>query len=88
MWKKLFLAALITTLLVVTGVRASRASGGIPTGVSPEMWHPLSDRIGIAIRAERGLGRDQQIVGTLMVREGDRWRPISLTGAPGVVPAR
>jgi hypothetical protein len=36
-----------------------------------------------------GPGYQGSLVGTLMVRDGDRWRPIELVpGAPGAVPAR
>jgi hypothetical protein len=89
--KKILLAVLFTALLTTAALVTSRAASlpGVPLGVAPEMWHPISDRLGIAIRDEKDLTGRSELYGTFMVRDGAEWRGVYLAaGPPGVVPAR
>jgi hypothetical protein len=87
--RRLLVVGLVLMVVTLVGVGLSQGETSPPPGVAPEMWRPLSDGVGIAIRPGQAQGRQGPIVGTLMVREGDHWRPVDLvSGAPGLVPAR
>jgi hypothetical protein len=95
--RKLAAAALfVAALASVAALAQSKEREVPPPGVAPEMWHPLSDRLGIALHVERapgnrGSGEGDAITGTLMVRENGSWRPVRLSGPPAppaFVPAR
>ena len=59
---------------VVTG---GASAADLPSGVDPALWHPLTDRLGLALRREPGLARQVEFVGTLMVKIGEAWHPRS-----------
>jgi hypothetical protein len=86
---KIVMIGLVLLILVVAGVRTLSAAPDIPPGVRPEMWRSLSADVGIAIQSDRTPGYQGPVFGTLMVREGNRWRAVELVpGAPGAVPAQ
>jgi hypothetical protein len=88
--KKILLPVLVAAILATAALVTSRASSGpsAPPGVAPEMWNPISDRLGIAIRGQSFGGRTE-LYGTFMVREGGQWRAVNIApGQPGIVPAR
>ena len=86
---KLIVAGLVLLVATFVGVRISQGSTSSPPGVAPEMWRPLAEGAGITIRPGQVAGHQDAIVGTLMIREGNRWRPVDLVpGVPGLVPAR
>lgn len=85
--KQLLILGSILLVLVVVGV-SSAAQSSMPPGVKAENWRSISSEVGIAIQ-DMGPGYRGQMVGTLMVREGDHWRSMELLpGSPGAVPAR
>jgi hypothetical protein len=86
--RQLLIASLILIVVAVAVVQTSAAAPNLPPGVKAENWHSISSDVGIAIQ-DMGSGYQGPIVGTLMVRHGDRWRSIELVpGTPGAVPAR
>ena len=86
--KQLLVLGSILLVLVVVAVHSSAAQSTTPPGVKPENWRSISSDVGIAIQ-DMGPGYQGTLVGTLMIRQGDRWRSIELVpGAPGAVPAR
>ena len=87
--RRLLVAGLVVLLFAVVAVRVSQGSTSLPPGVTPEMWRPLSESAGIVIRPDQRASQSDVIVGTLMVREGNRWRTVELVpGTAGLVPAR
>jgi hypothetical protein len=87
--RRLLVAGLIVMLFAVFAVRVSQGSTSLPPGVTAEMWRPLSENAGIVIQPYQRGGQSDVIVGTLMVREGNRWRTVELVpGTAGLVPAR
>jgi hypothetical protein len=88
MTRKRLLIGLMLVVVTIVAVHSSAAAPSAPPGVKPENWRAISGDVGIAIQ-DMGPGYQGSLVGTLMVRDGDRWRPIELVpGAPGAVPAR
>ena len=86
--KQLLIASLVLVVVALVIVHNSSAAPSSPPGVKPENWHAISADVGIAIQ-DMGPGYQGSLVGTLMVRDGDRWRSIELVpGTPGAVPAR
>ena len=86
---RLLVASVVVLVSVLIGARFSKSLTSVPPGVAPELWRPLSDGVGIAIRPGQAKGHPGAIVGTLMIREGDHWRAVDLVpGGPGLVPAR
>ena len=87
--RRLLVTGLVVLLFAVVAVRVSQGSTSLPPGVTPEMWRPLSENAGIVIRPDQRASQSDVIVGTLMVREGNRWRTVELVpGTAGLVPAR
>jgi hypothetical protein len=89
-------AMVASTLLLIGAIAVAGPSPeqNIPPGVSPEMWHPLSANLGIAIQVQRPptrpgtFGTPDSISGALMVRQGDKWRVVNLSPGPsGLVPS-
>jgi hypothetical protein len=79
---------LILVVVAVVGAQVLAAGPDMPPGVKPENWRSISSDVGIAIQ-DMSPGYQGPMVGTLMVRHGDRWRSIELVpGTPGAVPAR
>jgi hypothetical protein len=86
--KQLLTLGSIVLVLVLVGVHSSGAQSSMPPGVKSENWRSISPEVGIAIQ-DMGPGYQGTMVGTLMVRQGNRWRSIELVpGSPGAVPAR
>ncbi|MGH9443865.1 MAG: hypothetical protein ACRD16_16490 [Thermoanaerobaculia bacterium] len=85
----ILLAVFFVAILTTAAVMRSRALSlpQVPPGVQPEMWHPISGRLGIAIRGEN-FGARSELFGTFMVREGTEWRRVILSPGPGMVQAR
>ena len=84
--RQLLTLGLVLLLLVVVGVHISAAQSAMPPGVKSENWRSISSDVGIAIQPTTR-GYDGPLVGTLMVRDGDRWRSIELI-TWGAVPVR
>ena len=86
---RIVFAALLVLVSAVALVRSRAASPpSAPPGVSPEMWHPISDRLGIVIREESTSGHSEAW-GVIMMRDGSLWRRVNLeTESPGVMHAR
>jgi hypothetical protein len=86
--RQLLTAGLMLVVVALVVVHSSAAAPSVPPGVKPENWRAISADVGIAIQDIRP-GYQGSLVGTLMVRDGDRWRSIELVpGSPGAVPAR
>jgi hypothetical protein len=86
---RLLVVGSILFVLIAVGVRSSAATPNVPPGVKPENWRSISSDVGIAIHSDKGSGYQGPIVGTLMIRDGERWRSVELVpGSPGAVPAR
>src|SRR5262245_30317080 len=82
-------------LLVMIGLLLGGAAGGgspssdVPPGIDPSEWHPLTDRLGLAVRHERGVAGQPEAVGTLMLKEGNNWIPVHLEPpSPRLKPAQ
>lgn len=87
--KRLSLSVLAVLLIAaVAAAPTTPAPASAPPGVNPQMWHPLSERLGIALRVEKGFGNAGSVLGTLWYRDGDRWRPVSWSSEPALAPAR
>lgn len=86
--RKLLWIALVVLIVAVVSVKVSRGLPTIPPGIEAQNWRPLADDVGIALQARRGTARQGPIIGTLMVRDGDRWRNVDLIGAPYAAPAQ
>jgi hypothetical protein len=86
---KLIVIGLLVLIVAVVGVRISKALPTTPPGVAAQNWRPLTEDVGIALQADRGPAQQGPMIGTLMVRDGDRWRTVELMpGAPRAVPAQ
>ena len=87
--RQFLVIALALLTVAVVGVHISSAVPNAPPGVKAENWRSISADMGIAIHTNMGPTYQGPMVGTLMVRDGDRWRPVELVpGSPGAVPAR
>ncbi|MDQ3831719.1 MAG: hypothetical protein M3361_20975 [Candidatus Tectomicrobia bacterium] len=76
-------AVSLVLLALVAWFVAGRASAAdVPAGVDTALWHPLTDRLGLALTSERGMTGQTEFVGTLMVKVGGAWHPVHLE-APG-----
>jgi hypothetical protein len=82
-------------LLVMIGLWLGGAAGGgsassdVPPGIDPSRWHPLTDRLGLAVRQERGGTAQPEVVGTLMLKEGNNWITVHLEPpSPRMIPAQ
>jgi hypothetical protein len=82
-------------LLVMIGLLLGGAAGGgsassdVPPGIDPSGWHPLTDRLGLAVRQERGVAGQPEVVGTLMLKEGNHWITVHLEPpSPRLKPAQ
>lgn len=85
------LAAAALAALTLAG--SSLARGPVfsapPPGVSADEWHPISETLGLAVRYERDARGQRELVGTLMVREANRWQKVDVAPNPvGMMPAR
>jgi hypothetical protein len=84
--RQLLIASSVLVILITVMVRISTAAPAFPPGVKQENWRSISSEVGIAIQRMKP-GYDGPMVGTLMIRDGNRWRAIELV-TWGVVPAR
>ena len=80
-------------LIVVTAAGLSGSSGSVfsapPAGVTADEWHPISETLGLAVRHERNVHGQRELVGTLMIKEGNGWQSVNVSPNPvGMVPAR
>ena len=84
MKRKLLISALIVAVSgVFAGIATSHLSANEgPPGVDSRLWYPVTERLGLAVRIEPGLAGRTEYVGTLMVKDGEAWRPVHLEG-PG-----
>lgn len=83
--KVILTAVVVGVVLLSLGawfVTSGASAGGIPPGVDPALWHPITDRLGLALRQERSMGRQMEFVGTLMLKSENAWQPVHLE-APG-----
>jgi hypothetical protein len=86
--RQLLILSLVLVVVAFVAVHNSAAAPSAPPAVKPENWRAISADVGIAIH-DMGPGYQGSLVGTLMIRDGERWRSIELVpGAPGAVPAR
>jgi hypothetical protein len=85
--RQLLVLGSVLLVLIAVGVQSSGAQSGMPPGVKSENWRSISSDVGIAIQ-DMGPGYQGPMVGTLMIRQNDRWRSIELVPSPGAVPAR
>jgi hypothetical protein len=84
---KWIVIGLVVFVVALVGVKMSKALPTVPPGIAAQNWRPLTDNVGIALQASRGLGRQDPMIGTLMIRDGDHWRAVELMpGAPRAVP--
>ena len=87
--KRLPLSVFAGVLIVtVAAAPTTPAPATVPPGVNPQMWQPLSERLGVALRIERGFGKAGSVLGTLWYRDGEGWRPVSWSSAPSLAPAK
>jgi len=76
-------------LLLGGAAGSGSASSDVPPGIDPSRRHPLTDRLGLAVRQERGVSGQPEVVGTLMLKEGNNWIPVHLEPpAPRLKPAQ
>jgi hypothetical protein len=54
------------------------SAADVPAGVDPARWHPITDRLGLALTHERGMTGQTELVGTLMLKIGAAWHPVYL----------
>ncbi len=89
MSRKRFSFSMLVVLLTaaVAAAPTTPAPAAVPPGVNPQMWQPLSERLGVALRVEKGFGNADSVLGTLWYRDGERWRPVSWSTAPALAPA-
>jgi hypothetical protein len=85
MKRKLLISILIVAVSgLFIGMAASHLSANQgPPGVDPKLWYPMTERLGLAVRVEPGLAGRMEYIGTVMVKEGEHWRPVYLEG-PGL----
>jgi hypothetical protein len=86
---------MVGLLLVMIGLLLGGAAGGglassdVPPGIDPSRWHPLTDRLGLAVRQERGVVGQPEAIGTLMLKEGNNWITVHLEPpSPRLKPAQ
>lgn len=82
MKRKLLISVLIVAVSgVFAGIAISYLSANEgPPGVDSKLWYPMTERLGLAVRIEPGLAGRMEYIGTLMVKEGEAWRPVYLEG--------
>ena len=78
---------LLASLLIVVVISrlveraASRlADDERPPGVDSQLWHPMTERLGLAVRIEPGFAGRREYIGTMMLKESEHWRPVYLEG--------
>lgn len=59
-------------------VTSGASTGDIPPGVDPAFWHPLTDRLGLALRHERNIAGRMEFAGTFMVKSENAWHPVTV----------
>jgi hypothetical protein len=64
--------------LVAWFIASGASAPDVPAGVDPARWHPITDRVGLALTQERGLTGQTEFVGTLMLKIGEAWHPVYL----------
>jgi hypothetical protein len=69
---------LVMLSLLAWLVTGGASAADLPSGVDPALWHPLTDRLGLALKPEPGLAGRMEFVGTLMVKIGEAWHPVHL----------
>jgi len=82
MKRKLLISVLIVAVIgVFAGIAINHLSANEgPPGVDSKLWYPMTERLGLAVRIEPGLAGRMEYIGTLMVKEGEAWRPVYLEG--------
>jgi len=85
---RLVVLGLAIPLAILAGVKISRAGPAPPAGIAAQNWRPLTEDVGIALQSDRGQKGQGPVFGTLMVRDGDRWRTVELMTFPRPVPAK
>jgi hypothetical protein len=91
MKRKLLIRVLIVAMSgVFAGIASSHLSANEgPPDVDPKFWYPMTERLGLAVRIEPGLAGRMEYIGTVMVKEDERWRPVYLEGpSPRVQPVQ
>jgi hypothetical protein len=88
-WLTVGLVLVMIGLLLGVAAGGGSASSDVPSGIDPSMWHPLTDRLGLAVRKEPGVAGRPEFVGTLMLKEGNSWLPVHLEPpSPRLKPAQ
>jgi hypothetical protein len=83
--KRMLLASLL--IVVVISLLVERAASRLaddegPPGVDSQFWHPMTERLGLAVRIEPGFAGRREYIGTVMLKESEHWQPVYLEG-PG-----
>jgi hypothetical protein len=89
MQKKLALGfcALVCVFAVGFALGHSAPSQGPPPGIEADLWVPVAENLGLALRFGNQLGGKTTLFGTFMVRQGQQWQPVSIdSGRPQVRP--
>ena len=87
--KVTLIAAVVGVVLIALGawfVTSGASAGDMPPGVDPAFWHPLTDRLGLALRHERGMAGRMELTGTFMVKSDHAWHPVHVEGPPRARP--
>ena len=69
---------LVMLALLAWVVTDGASAADLSSGVDPALWHPLTDRLGLALKPEPSLARRMEFVGTLIVKIGEAWHPVHL----------
>jgi hypothetical protein len=69
---------LVMLFLVAWFIAMGASAADVPSGVDAALWHPITDRIGLALTQGRGMTGQTEFVGTLMLKIGEAWHPVYL----------
>lgn len=87
MRRLVLLAAVIISAAVVLRSALGQGAPDLPPGVSEANWKPISDSLGVVLVASQpgiilnlGPGQRQVVGGYFMVKQGNAWRRLVVTG--------
>jgi hypothetical protein len=78
---KAFLICSLTICLVMSADAANPAEADRPERVRAENWIKISETAGIVV----GKRSADQVVGTIYVKQGDKWLEVSVENSPRAV---